>query len=193
MKLIHEEINKCIEENLKNQLIASTKLRRYFSANTERFMNWERFIIDAIESIGNLYLDANYINSNEIYCGNALDVLQKFPDESVDLIVTSPPYDKLRTYNGYSFDFEGIAQQLTRVLKQGGVIVWVVADSTVKGSKSLTSHRQALYFMEKCGLKVHDIMIYEKNSSAFPAIRDGMCTIYWGYSRLIFPVPKGMI
>ena len=84
--------------------------------------------------------------------------------DSVDLTVTSPPYDNLRTYNGYTFDFEGIARELYRVTKPGGVVVWVVGDATVKGSETGTSFRQALYFKDVCGFNLHDTMIYAKNS-----------------------------
>lgn len=100
---------------------------------------------------------------NEIICGDSLNVLVGFPAESVDLVVTSPPYDNLRDYEGFSFDFEGIAKELVRVLKPGGVIVWVVGDQTIKGSESGTSFRQALYFKE-IGLNLHDTMIYKKRS-----------------------------
>ena len=81
------------------------------------------------------------------------------PDNFVDLVVTSPPYDDLRTYNGYSFDFESVAKELYRIVKQGGVIVWVVGDATVKGSETGNSFRQALYFKE-IGFNLHDTMIY---------------------------------
>jgi site-specific DNA-methyltransferase (adenine-specific) len=80
----------------------------------------------------------------------------------VDLVVTSPPYDDLRTYGGHSWNFETLAAQLVRVLKPGGVIVWVVADATVNGSETLTSMRQAIHFKDVCGLNVHDTMIYRK-------------------------------
>lgn len=82
------------------------------------------------------------------------------PDNFIDLTVTSPPYDNLRKYNGYSFEFEEVAKQLVRVTKPGGVIVWVVNDATVNGSETGTSFRQALYFME-CGVRLHDTMIYK--------------------------------
>ena len=73
--------------------------------------------------------------------------------------MTSPPYDELRDYNGYSFNFEPIAKELYRVTKPGGVVVWVVGDATINGSETGTSFKQALYFME-CGFKLHDTMIY---------------------------------
>lgn len=90
------------------------------------------------------------------------------PDGFVDLVVTSPPYDGLREYNGYSFPFEETANELLRVCKGGGVIVWIIGDETVNGSESGTSFRQALYFKE-IGFNLHDTMIYEKNGPAYPA------------------------
>lgn len=101
--------------------------------------------------------------------GDCLDVLKTLHKNSIDLCVTSPPYDNLRTYEGLSFEkFKDIAQELYRAIKWGGVIIWVVGDAVIKGSETGTSFRQALYFME-CGFNLHDTMIYEKNSSTFPA------------------------
>ena len=94
---------------------------------------------------------------------DCLEGLKLLDDGSIDLTVTSPPYDNLRTYNGYSFDFENIARELYRVTKEGGVVVWIVNDSTFKGSESGTSFRQTLFFKE-LGLNLHDTMIYEKNN-----------------------------
>jgi DNA modification methylase len=99
---------------------------------------------------------------NKIYNENCLETMAKMPDNFIDLTVTSPPYDDLRTYNGYCFDFENVAKQLFRVTKQGGVVVWVVDDATIKGSETLTSFRQALFFKE-IGFNVHDTMIYQTN------------------------------
>jgi DNA modification methylase len=112
----------------------------------------------------------NDINTylNQIICGDNVSILRQFPDESIDLTVTSPPYDKLRLYKGYSFDFETIANELYRVTKRGGVVAWIVGDGHDKnGSETLTSFRQALYFKE-IGFNVHDTMIYQKNSYPFP-------------------------
>jgi DNA modification methylase len=95
-----------------------------------------------------------------VHCGDNVRTLSGLPSDSVDLVVTSPPYDDLRTYGGHSWDFERLAGELTRVLKPGGVIVWVVADATVNGSETLTSMRQAIHFKDVCGLNVHDTMIY---------------------------------
>ena len=105
--------------------------------------------------------------------GDCLELMKDIPDGSIDLTVTSPPYDNLRTYNGnieqWSFEkFQGIAKELYRVTKQGGVVVWVVGDATVNGSETGTSFKQALYFMQ-CGFNLHDTMIYQKNGAAYPA------------------------
>lgn len=102
-----------------------------------------------------------------IICGDNCEVMRQMPSESIDLVVTSPPYDDLRTYGGHSWDFYGVAWNLKRLLKPGGVIVWVVADATKDGSETGTSFRQALHF-QSIGLNLHDTMIYQKNSYPFP-------------------------
>lgn len=89
--------------------------------------------------------------------------MKQMPDCFIDLTVTSPPYDGLRDYKGFKFPFKHIARHLYRVTKQGGVLVWVVADQTVNGSETGTSFRQALFFME-CGFRLHDTMIYKKSN-----------------------------
>jgi DNA modification methylase len=98
---------------------------------------------------------------NRIINGDCIEVMKCFEKESVDLVVTSPPYDNLRSYQGYSFDLDGIAKELYRVVKDGGIVVWVVGDATVNGSETGTSFRQALKFME-VGWNLHDTMIFEK-------------------------------
>ena len=99
---------------------------------------------------------------NEIYCMDCLEGLKQIKDEGIDLTVTSPPYDDLRKYNGYSFDFENIAKELYRITKKGGVVVWIVSDKTKNGSETLTSFKQALFFKE-IGFNVHDTMIYSSD------------------------------
>lgn len=103
------------------------------------------------------------IELDKIYNVDCLDGMRQMDAESVDLTVTSPPYDGLRTYNGYCFDFENIARELYRVTKHGGVVVWVVGDATIDGDETGTSFRQALFFKE-IGFKLHDTMIYAKTS-----------------------------
>ena len=105
---------------------------------------------------------------NDIYAGDCVDVMKDIPDGYIDLTITSPPYDNLRSYNGYVFDFESIAKQLYRVTKEGGVVVWVVGDATINGSETGTSFRQALRFMD-IGFRLHDTMIYEKSGFPFPS------------------------
>ena len=105
-----------------------------------------------------------------IKCGDCVSLMRELPEASIDLTVTSPPYDDLRTYNGFTFDYKPVVQELYRLTKPGGIVVWVVGDATKNGSESGSSFRQALYFMD-VGFKLHDTMIYEKNSSAFPAAR----------------------
>jgi DNA modification methylase len=101
-----------------------------------------------------------------IFNESCLDTMGRMPDRFVDLTVTSPPYDNLRDYTGYSFPFEQIAAELLRVTKSGGVVVWVVGDKIVKGNRSMTSFRQALYFQD-LGFNVHDVMIFKKKNTPF--------------------------
>jgi site-specific DNA-methyltransferase (adenine-specific) len=97
----------------------------------------------------------------ELKLGDSAEVLKTCPGNYIDLVVTSPPYDNLRTYKGFTFNFEIVAKELVRVLKPGGVIVWVVNDATINGSETGTSFKQALYFTS-LGLNLHDTMIYQK-------------------------------
>lgn len=99
----------------------------------------------------------------EIVNQDSLFFMKTLPDEHIDMVITSPPYDDIRNYNGYSFPFEDMAKELFRVLKQGGVIIWVVADATRSGSETGTSFKQALFF-ESIGARIHDTMIYAKNN-----------------------------
>jgi len=100
-------------------------------------------------------INVNYNESN-------LETMARMPDNFIDLTVTSPPYDNLRTYKGYSFDFESVAKELYRVTKKGGVVVWIVGDKVNNGSKTLNSFKQALFFKE-IGFNV-----YEKTSPSPP-------------------------
>lgn len=106
------------------------------------------------------------IKLNEIYCDDCVNFMKKIEDGYIDLTVTSPPYDSLRNYNGYSFECENIAKELFRITKKGGIVVWVVGDKIVKGNKTLTSFKQALIF-QSVGFNVHDVMIYKKKNTPF--------------------------
>jgi DNA modification methylase len=127
------------------------------------------------------------VEINKLYNENCLVTMKRMSDNFIDLTVTSPPYDNLRTYNGYSFDFEAVAKELYRVTKQGGVVVWVVGDATIKGSETGTSFRQALFFKE-IGFNLHDTMIYLKNQLAFPD-----STRYYNAFEYMFIFTKGKI
>lgn len=130
------------------------------------------------------------IEINRIYNENCLVTMGRMEDASIDLTVTSPPYDDLRDYEGYEFDFDAIAQELFRVTKEGGVLVWVIGDATKNGSETGSSFRQALRFMD-IGFKLHDTMIYEKNSSTFPASRTS--NRYTQIFEFMFVFAKGKI
>ena len=103
------------------------------------------------------------IQIDTIYNEDCIETMKRMPDNFIDLTVTSPPYDNLRKYNGFCFDFENVAKQLYRVTKEGGVLVWNVGDGTVDGSETCTSFRQALYFVE-IGFKLNDTMIWRKTN-----------------------------
>ncbi len=113
-----------------------------------------------------MFIKSNSSMINKIIYGDAVEVMKNIGTESIDLVVTSPPYDNLRKYNDYVFDFENIAKGLFRIIKNGGVVVWVVGDKINKGNRTLTSFRQALYFQE-LGFNVHDVMIYRKKNTPF--------------------------
>ena len=139
----------------------------------------------------NYELDANgttTMNDVTLYTGDCAKVMaERIETGSIDLTVTSPPYDNLRTYNGYEFEFEWVAKQLWRVTKPGGVVVWVVGDETKNGSESGTSFRQVLYFMG-LGFNLHDTMIYEKAGVSFPDT-----TRYYQAFEYMFVLAKGTI
>lgn len=101
--------------------------------------------------------------TNKIINGNCIDIMQQMPCNYVDLTVTSPPYDNLRTYKGYTFPFDDIVKQLYRITKDGGVVVWIVSDATINGCETGTSFKQALKFMEY-GFNLHDTMIFQKTN-----------------------------
>ena len=123
---------------------------------------------------------------NQVICGDSTIELKKLPDNCIDLTVTSPPYDDLRDYDNYTFDFETIAKELLRVTKDGGVLVWVVGDATINGDETATSFKQTLFF-KQIGFKLHDTMIYQKEG--FTAKPDS--TRYWPAFEYMFVFSKG--
>ena len=133
------------------------------------------------------------IEWNKIYNEDNIITCSRIDDNSIDMILCSPPYDMLRSYQNYksdTCDFERLIPELYRILKPGGVVVWVVGDATVNGSETGTSFKQALYFME-CGFFLHDTMIYQKNSSSFPAKSDSKR--YTQIFEYMFVFSKGKI
>ena len=122
--------------------------------------------------------------TSELIVGDCVSAMAAMDANTVDFILTSPPYDDLREYQGYSFDFSAIARGMYRVLREGGVAVWVVGDR-LKGGRSLTSFRQAIQFQDM-GFCVHDVMIYSKLNTPF--IRIGAYTPAWEF---MFVLSKG--
>lgn len=122
--------------------------------------------------------------------GDCLERMKEIPDGSVDMVLTSPPYDNLRTYNGNNalwgqHVWEAVIKDLYRVTADGGVVVWIVGDATIKGSETGTSFKQALWAME-CGFNLHDTMIWCKDSSPFH-----MNTRYYQTFEYMFIFSKG--
>ena len=116
----------------------------------------------------------------QLHQQDCLEWMATQPDQSVDCVLTSPPYDNIRHYNGYTFDFESTASELVRLLAPGGVIVWNAADATVNGSESGTSMRQALHFIS-LGLRLHDTMIYVKRNPMPTNVRTRRYHQAWEY------------
>jgi DNA modification methylase len=123
---------------------------------------------------------------NVIRNESCVETMASLDEQSVDLVVTSPPYDDLREYNGYSFDFPAVVAGLDRVLKAGGVIVWIVGDATIKGSETGTSFRQALGFID-AGFNLHDTMIWRK-TNPIPKIK---VRRYFDVFEYMFVLSKG--
>lgn len=124
---------------------------------------------------------------NKTHNENCLDTMSRMNDKFIDLTITSPPYDNLRDYKGYIFDFESISRELYRVTKDGGVVVWIVGDATIKGSETGTSFKQALYFKE-CGFNLSDTMIWNKGSfSAVGSLRARYAPVF----EYMFILTKG--
>lgn len=119
---------------------------------------------------------------DSVICGDNCEVMRQWPDECIDLVVTSPPYDDLREYGKHEWDFYGVAWNLARLLKHGGVIVWNVADATKNGSETGTSMRQALHF-QRMGLNLHDTMIWHK-PNAMP-LNDNRYEQAWEYCFIL--------
>lgn len=123
---------------------------------------------------------------NIIYNEDCLESMKGMDDNSIDLTITSPPYDSLRVYNGYSFNFESTSKELYRITKQGGVLVWIVGDATEKGSETGTSFKQALG-LKDAGFNLHDTMIWRK-TNPMPKVKTKR---YFDVFEYMFVLSKG--
>ena len=122
----------------------------------------------------------------KLILGDCLEEMKSIPDHSIDLVLTSPPYDNLRTYKGFLFNYSDVGKELFRTIKNGGVMVWVVGDSVENNSETGMSFRQALEFKE-IGFNLHDTMIYQKNSYPYP-----MSNRYYQVFEYMFVFSKGI-
>ena len=124
---------------------------------------------------------------NKVICGDCVEVMSQMKDESIDMVLTSPPYDAMRDYKGCSeVDFNAIATELYRLLKKGGVLVWVIADETIRGNETGTSFKHALGFKD-VGFNLFDTMIYLKQ----PRGAVGSNKTYWQTFEYMFVLSKG--
>lgn len=112
------------------------------------------------------------MDTNKVIVGECSEILCGFPEEIIDMTITSPPYGSARSYKGFTFNCDKISKELFRVTKVGGVVVWVEGDEIINGGESCSSFKSALNFVDN-GFRLHDTMIYEKNTSSFPARRTG--------------------
>jgi DNA modification methylase len=123
---------------------------------------------------------------NKIYTEDCLKTMNKMSDNFIDLVVTSPPYDNLRTYKEFDFHYKKVSKELFRVIKDGGICVWVVGDQTIKGNETGTSFKHALFFKE-IGFNLFDTMIYQKK----PRGAVGNNKTYWQTFEYMFIFSKG--
>jgi site-specific DNA-methyltransferase (adenine-specific) len=99
---------------------------------------------------------------NKIICGDAVEELKKIPNNSIDILVTSPPYDGIRKYNGFNYDLHATGKEIYRVLKDGGVAIMVIQDQTKNFGKTLTSFRTIVDWVDNIGFKLFETVIYRK-------------------------------
>lgn len=106
----------------------------------------------------------------EIFNADCVSHMQSMQENSIDLVVTSP-YDNLMDYNNsssWNFEvFKSVADQLYRIVRPCGVVVWIVNDASINNSETYTSFRQVLFFRE-IGFNLNDTMIWNKQSTSFP-------------------------
>lgn len=103
---------------------------------------------------------------------DCLTYLKSCNDNVFDMVMTSPPYDNIRSYGDISCWNQSIwieiLKELYRTVKKGGVVVWVTNDSTVGGGETLSSFKQAID-AQSIGFLVHDTMIWKKTNFSNPS------------------------
>ena len=99
---------------------------------------------------------------NKIICDDNVKFLSTLPENCIDMVVTSPPYDNLRDYNGFQLDLSGVGEQLFRVLKPGGIVAVIIQDSTQDGRKTLTSFRMIVNWCDTIGFGLFENCIYSR-------------------------------
>lgn len=180
-------LNQAFEELVKHRIIHKIEVRdkqghfkgfeyQVHEFPKKRFGDMKKVLPNSnYRKSGNQNLEVDFIDN--FYNEDCLVTMSKMPDNYVDLVLTSPPYDGegMRKYFGNNkFEFEKIAVELTRILKNGGVIVWIVGDGMYKGSETGTAFKQAIFFKDMCGLRLHDTMIFQKNTTTYPSKPDGI-------------------
>jgi len=113
----------------------------------------------------NIFTKESGYELNNVYCGDCVEGMKKIDSESIDLVVTSPPYDEIRTYNGFDFDLHKTGEEIFRILKDGGICVVVIQDQTKDFGKTLTSFRLAIDWVDSFGFKLFETVIYRKNGT----------------------------
>jgi DNA modification methylase len=102
---------------------------------------------------------------NTVQCMDCVEGMRKLPPNCVDLVITSPPYDGVRKYNGFTYDLHATGEEIYRILKDGGIAVMVIQDQTKNFGKTLTSFRTVVDWCDNIGFKLFECVIYRKNGS----------------------------
>ena len=107
----------------------------------------------------------------KIFCGDCLEILKQIEDDSIDLIVTSPPYADQRknTYGGIKSEeyvewFLPRANELLRVLKPTGTFILNIKEKVVKGERSTYVIELILALRKQGWLWTEEFIWHKKNS-----------------------------
>lgn len=100
---------------------------------------------------------------NNVYCIDCIEGMKNIPDNSIDCVIFSPPYDQIRKYYGFSLDLHKTGEQLFRVIKEGGIVGMIIQDQTKNFGKSLTSFRTIVDWCDNIGFKLFECVIYKKH------------------------------